>query len=236
MTTTANKKSKQKKQNDYVCSFCNKTFLRESAFIDHVCVPMQRHQKMKTSEGVAAWMAYSTWIKSMGKKVPPQSGFLTSRFYQSFIKFAEFVRSVKTLDVEQYVRYMVKLDIPPVIWTHDAIYEEWVRVTSIERSPIKNVQLTTLFLLNYCDKHEIDISAVFQHITCPQLTEWIKTSTVSPWFLLGSVQFKSWMKLLDDDEKRYLTDVLNPSEWMEKIKSNPNTMTKIKQIVAELGL
>jgi len=191
---------------------------------------------MKTPDGVAAWLAYSAWLKCMGKKVPPHTSFLVSKFYQSFIRFAEFVREVRTINVDRYVQNMVKNDVPPVVWTNPAIYAEWVRSQQVERPPMKVVESTTLFLLEHSDKNGFDVAELFDKVTCPEVTEWIRTGVVSPWFLLGSSKFKQWFAALDDGDRQFLTDVLDPSEWLTKLKNNPNTLTKIKAIVAELGL
>lgn len=210
--------------------------MREAAYLDHVCQQMQRTQQMKSTEGVAAWMAYSSWLKFMGKKVPPQSGFISSKFFQSFIKFAAFCKTTRLPNVESYIRHMVKYDIPPVIWTSSAIYTEWVRVNSTERSPSKLVQQTAVFLCNAAEKQQCDVSEIFSHTTSGELSQWIREGNVSPWLLLTSTKFKTWYKTLDDDDKDNMARVVDVAEWIEKLQANPNTVAKTKAIVAELGL
>jgi hypothetical protein len=226
----------KKQASNYICGYCGKAFMREAAYIDHVCTQMQRHQKMKTSEGVAAWIAYSTWLKVQGKKVPPQTSFLSSHYYQSFIKFASFVQQVKTLDIEEYIRHMVKNNIQPVIWTHNAIYGEWIRANSVERSPLKAVQKSCVFLLDVAEEKNVPIEQLFENCSSPEVGNWIATGQVSPWLLLNSNSFKQWWSQLDDDDKQQLSKIISPSEWMARIKSNPTTVQKIKPMVAEMGI
>jgi hypothetical protein len=54
--------------------------------------------------------------------------------------------------------------------------------------------------------------------------------------LLTSTKFKQWYAGLDEDDRDNLSKVLDIEEWVEKIKANPNTVSKTKSIVAELGL
>lgn len=234
--TTAKAKKAAKKESNYICSHCSKGFMQERSFLDHVCTQMQRYQKMKTPDGMSAWLAYSAWLRCQGKKITTQQGFLSSHFYQSFIKFAEFVRAVKNIDVERYARDMVAHNIPPVIWTNDAIYSEWIRSTSVERSPLKLVQQTAVFLMDYAEDGGFDVSDIFDHITSSQLSDWILTGKVTPWFLLGSSKFKTWYSLFDEDDKKYFSQAMNPSEWIDRIRSNPNTVAKVKLIVQEMDL
>lgn len=235
-TKLPEKKQRKKRESNYVCQYCETAFVMESAFLDHVCTQMQRSYKMKTTEGMAAWLTYAAWIKAQGRKVPPQAGFLTSKFYQSFIKFAEFARSVKNIDVERYVRDMVKLNIPPVIWTNTAIYDEWVRTSTKETSPIKLVQSSTLFILSYCDDNKIDVSDLFTIVNSPELSQWVRAGNVSPWLLFGSPKFREWLSKLDEEDRKNVMRVMDPTEWLPKLKANPNTLAKIKQIVTEVGL
>lgn len=197
---------------------------------------MQRAQKMKTSEGVTAWMHYCTWLKAMGKKVPPQTGFIASKFYQSFIKFAAFCQSTRLPNVDSYIRHMVTHDIPPVIWTHTAMYEEWIRSTTTEKSPAKLVQSSAMFLCNAAEEHDCDVTDIFAHVTSSEVSQWIRNGDVSPWLLLTSSKFKLWYKDLDEDDKDNMSKVLDVEEWVDKIRSNPNTITRTKAIVIELGL
>lgn len=210
--------------------------MREAAFIDHICQQMQRAHKLKTSEGMAAWLTYSAWLKVMGKKVPPQSGFISSRFYQSFVKFAAFCQSTKLPNVESYIRHMVKFDIPPVIWTSAAIYDEWVRVNTTEKSPLKLVQAAAVYLCKVAETQNCDVAEIFDHTTSGEVSQWIRNGDVSPWLLLTSTKFKQWFANLDDDDRDHISRVLDIAEWVEKIKSNPNTVTRTKAIVAEMGL
>ncbi len=227
---------RKRKENKYVCTHCGAGFMRETAYIEHVCLQMQRSQKMKTADGVSAWVAYTIWLKAKGLKVPPQTSFLTSKFYQSFIKFAEFVRQVKTINVEQYVINMVKHGIPPVIWTHDSIYSEWIRSTTEEKSPIKQVQNTAMFLMQYAEEQGFDISELFKHVTLPLFVHWLESRQISMWFMLGSKCFKQWQAALDGEDREYLSTKFSVEEWLQKVRNNPNTMEKIKAIVHEMGL
>ena len=197
---------------------------------------MQRAQKMKTNEGVAGWLSYCTWLKCMGKKVPPQAGFISSRFYQSFIKFAAFCQATKLPNVDSYIRHMVKHDVPPVIWTHTSIYEEWIRVSTTEKSPVKLVQTSAIFLCKVAEQQHCDVAQIFDHTTSGEVSQWIRAGSVSPWLLLTSTKFKQWFKDLDADDKDSMTTVLDVEEWIDKIKANPNTVSKTKAVVAELGL
>lgn len=230
------KKKPKKAAGSYTCSHCDRVFHQESSFLDHCCMQMQRAQQMKTTEGMAAWLSYSTWLKFMGKKVPPQTGFISSKFYQSFVKFAGFVKDTKLPNVDSYIRHMVKHDIPPVIWTHSSMYEEWVRVNSAERSPAKLVQTSAIFLCKVAEEQQVDVADVFVNTTSGEISQWIRNGDVSPWLLLTSTKFKQWFQQLDELDRDNMAKVLDVEEWMDKIRANPNTIAKTKAIVAELGL
>lgn len=131
---------------------------------------------------------------------------------------------------------MVKHNIPPVIWTSAAIYDEWIRVNSIERSPTKLVQASAVFLCKAAETQHCDVAEIFDHTTSGEVSQWIRAGSVSPWLLLTSTKFKQWFASLDEDDRENVSKVLDVSEWIEKIQSNPNTVAKTKAIVAEMGL
>jgi hypothetical protein len=196
---------------------------------------MQRAQKMKTTEGMSAWMAYCTWMKLQGRKIPPQTTFIESRYYQSLIKFAGFVQSIPTIDVDDYIRLMIKLAMQPAIWTHPDVYKMYIKSTKQE-SPIKQVQNSTLFIMSECDKANVDISEFFQNTPCPQLIQWVRENDVTPWLLLVSTKFKQWYGGLDEDDQERVNGVIDIENWTTKIRNNPTVVQTAKSILVELGL
>jgi hypothetical protein len=196
---------------------------------------MQRAQKMKTTEGMTAWLAYSTWMKFQGRKVPPQTTFLESRYYQSLVKFAAFMHSIPTIDMDSYIRLMIKLNMQPAIWAHPDVYKMYIKSTKRE-SPIKQVQEATLFIMEFCDKEGYSISEFFQSITCPQLVQWIRDNDVTPWLLLVSTKFKQWYAALDEDDQDAINAIIDIDNWAQKIRNSPEVVKQTKGILAELGL
>ena len=74
---------------DFVCTFCGKHYQRETAYMKHECKQMKRDAQIKTPIGQAAYSYYSKWMRAHRKMIPAIENFMTSKYYTSFIKFAE---------------------------------------------------------------------------------------------------------------------------------------------------
>lgn len=231
----ATSKEPKKTKYSYVCTHCDKAYVNEAMFLEHVCTQMQRAQQMKTTEGMAAWIAYTTWMKLQGRKVPPQTSFIESKFYQSLIKFAGFVKTIPSLDMEDYIRHMIKLTMPPAIWTHGDVYKMYIKATKKE-SPIKQIQNSTMFIMKVCDEDDVPIDQFFANLPCPQLIQWIDNNDITPWILLVSTKFKRWYAGLDEDDQDRVNTAIDIDNWGTKIRNNPEVVQQSKDILLELGL
>jgi hypothetical protein len=221
----------------YICRFCEKSFIREDRYIAHQCKQMRRDDEVRTPTGQAAFVFYQDWMKSHRRTAPSVEAFLTSRYYNSFMKFAKYVLDVQIPDIELFIWLMREKDIPPTIWTNDTVYTLYIEFLDRKSTPIHQTNITINTLFELADIYKTDVGSVFKVAHPIEVIGLLRKRKLSPWVLLHSLEFKNFYKDRTTPEQKIILDnIIRREYWAEKLKMHPNEISKIKEMVRELSL
>jgi hypothetical protein len=225
------------KEANFTCNHCGHKFVLEDRLLRHHCKQMKRKEELESPTGQAAWQHYQTWMKCNHRLVPEIKSFLHSKFFNAFIRFAKFVKEVRIPDPELYIRFMIELDNPPVLFTSDQIYSAFLQHMDRKVSAAKNAQITTDTLFNIAEDAGVDVSKVFDIIDPNDLIQLLRQRRVSPWLLLHSDKFKKfYASNLTEDQRIVMKRLIRPEYWAVKLKEKPENVDLMKQMVGELGI
>jgi len=220
----------------YECKFCLKNFVREGSFMKHRCAEMKRAEDIGTTSGQAAYAAYASWMRAMNRKVPPIETFSTSRYFNTMVKFVEWCWKVKLPSMENFIKLMVSRNLSPMLWCRDecySLYLEWIDRTS---DPLDQAAITIDTLYKMADAAEMTVGDVFGLITHREVMQLIRQRLLSPWLLLCSRRFKTFLTALEPLDKDELMSLINYSYWAEKFDANPKIVEQMKLLAGEMGI
>lgn len=221
---------------NYSCEFCGQRFVTESRFMKHECKEMKRHKILKDPIGQSAWLYYQKWMQAYNRRAPNANAFVNSRYFSSFVKFAEFVKRAKIVDVTFFIELMKSKDISPTIWTNDQVLGLYLEQFNKRTDHERHVEITIDTLFTYADDHNIDVSDFFDHVEPYKLFEMIGNKSVSPWIILNSTKFVKYFNNLNADQKIVLESLIRPTFWAERFKKQPDLVSKMKEYVKELNI
>jgi len=135
----------------FSCNYCTATFVTEDRYVKHYCKQMQRIDELQTPTGQAAWAFYQRWMKAYRRMVPHIDSFSKSKYYQSFVRFAESVKRLNIPDPEAFINLMKEKDISPTIWTNDQVYALYLEFLDRRATPISQAKITINTIFNIAD-------------------------------------------------------------------------------------
>ena len=229
----------KKEEAPYQCHYCHKRFQRESNFIKHKCKQMEREEKLRTALGQAAWQYYQDWMRLQRKRVPDDRTFLKSQYYNSFNRFAEFVKKLSLPSPDTFIKLMIDNDFPPTLWTRDEVYARYLEHLDRSVSPKQLAEITAQTLDKLADILECDISEVFEELHPNEAIELIKQRKLSPWILLNSQKFFVFLQKVNKENMEQfiiLEAVIRPKYWGEQFQKKPKVVKFMKTIVDGLDL
>ena len=82
---------------EHTCSYCNKSFRRESTLVAHMCEPKRRHTERNERSVQLGYHAYREFYEtSQGSaKFKTHDEFIKSPYYRAFVKFGRYAIGVK---------------------------------------------------------------------------------------------------------------------------------------------
>lgn len=221
----------------YTCKACHKVFVQESKYLVHNCKQMKREEELKSPNGQTAWHYYSLWLRQMKRMPPPAQSFLTSKFFRTFNNFVVFSKKVCLPKPEKFIWLMVQKDYPPTMWTNDDVYVMYLEFVDRKMTPLEQAKISIETLFKVADKHEIELSEVFTVLQGHDIIHMLRTRQLSPWLLLNSRSFKKMYVSDLGTEQRILVDqLIRPEYWGAKMEEHAESVAKIRQLTAEMGI
>lgn len=225
------------KEAHFRCNHCNRSFVYEDRLLNHRCKQMQRKEEFQTPLGQAAWQHFQTWMRKNHKLIPPAKSFLHSKFYNAFMRFAKFCKDVRMPDAEMYIHYMIKIDVPPSMFTNNEIYASFIQEMDKNIPALQNAKITINTLFNVAEDLGCGVNEVFDKIDPNDMIQLLIQRKVSPWFLLRSPKFSNMFSTrMTKTQKILLGTIIIPKIWAQKFKNNPDDVKKIETFVKALDL
>jgi len=225
------------KERHYQCKFCHSKFVREERYLKHRCKQMDRAEEIQTQVGQAAWLYYQKWMKAYRRMVPAIESFMSSKYYQSFIRFTKHAQKLHLPDIDTFILLMKEKDISPTIWTNDQVYAIYLEYLDRRAAPSQQAQITINTLFKIADAAECDVGEVFAVMEPNEIIELLRERRLSPWLILFSGKFKHMLVHSTTQEQRIIMEtIIRPKYWLEKFKKHTTDVDLMKKYVEELGL
>ena len=220
----------------YSCKHCKKSFFNERTWMKHECTAMTRSHEIQTILGQSAYGMYKVWLEKQRRKPPAVEGFISSAYYSSFYKFAQWCRETGIPDPQKYIELMIKEKIAPALWRRNEAYQIFLEYSDRKSDPYEQVNIAIDTILTLSEGLEIKPAEVFGRLTSGEITELIQQRRLSPWLLFCSKSFKDWIATLHEGERAALMTNIGIGFWSEKLERSPDVVKNVREIATQLGI
>lgn len=219
------------------CDYCTRDFTFERAFMNHVCKEKQRAEELRSPIGQAAYACYSEWMRVQRHTVPPIETFAESKFYATFIRFAEYAKRTNLPDVNSFIKLMVDSGkVPPGLWCRDNVYSMYIKAFDAAVTPETQFLRGIDELQALAAELKVELKDVFPAIGFQTLMELVSKRKLTSWLLLASDRFKAYLLALEPMEKDALAMAINVPAAIERFQQEPYLLKEFSQATKELGL
>ena len=221
----------------YECEYCSKKYVSKGHFTKHKCEEMRRAKLLKTAKGMAAYEAYSSWMKAKGYMNRGQQQFIDSRHFIPFERFLVFAKRMALPGRERFITYMAELDIFPKDWSSNLVYDHYIEEFDTLLTPNEQANITVDTVFELANNFECDPDDVFLYLNANDLIKIVQAKKMSPWVLLFSSKFHWFMQEQMTREQRVLLQVyVNPSRWDSIFNVHSEDVDRMKTYVKALGI
>lgn len=202
----------------------------------HECTAMLRSREIQTIVGQQGYKMYCNWLEKQRKKAPVVETFMSSAYYSSFIKFANWTRETGIPDTFKYIELMVEAKIAPALWRRGEAYQIFIEWADRKSDPYEQVNNSIETILALSEGLEIPTGEVFGQFSSGEISELIQQRRLSPWLLFCSIKFREWTGSLHEGERVELMKNIGISYWSGKLEKSPEVVKNVREIAIALGI
>lgn len=203
----------------------------------HRCTEREKFESLRSPVGQAAYSYYSEWMKLKKHTVPPIETFANSRYFNSFMKFAEYSDRTNLPNPRQFIRFMVQHTYGPELWSRDNAYAMYLDQYDATYTPTQQVLESIEFATNLAAEYNCEIQKLFETVPLDVLTSHVQRRKFSPWFLLASKKFREYLLSIQDPfAQKRLEEASGVNVMIPKIQKNQALYQMFGEAVSEIGL
>ena len=112
----------------FVCTHCDRSFIKETSLVVHVCEQKRRQQEKDEPGVVMGFQAYLRFYEFAqgSSKLKAFDDFAKSNLYKAFVNFGRHCQSIKAINVPRFVDWVLANKKKIDHWCKDSIYLEYL--------------------------------------------------------------------------------------------------------------
>lgn len=237
MMISTNMKKKAETKSDFSCDFCNRSFIRETTMMKHLCEYKRRWQdkdKAGNRIGFQSWMQFYTKNTS-GTKKRTYLDFTKSAYYIAFVKFGNYCVNAHVVNVSRYMDYLLKNDIKIDTWSQDTTYTKFLIQYLKEEDPLDAIARSIESTTELAQQEKIQTKDCLRYGNRNKVCYAITNGKISPWLLYQSESGVQFLESLDVTQQKMIIDYINPEQWAIKFLRDKEILAQVKELLIAAG-
>lgn len=223
------------------CEFCKREFSDEINLINHVCEKKRRWFQRDLPQGRIAFLAWSRFYElnnqfASKKKKKDYKEFIDSKYYLAFSRFARHLLDTAAPEPARFIDYVIKNNLPIDKWTHDKVYEEYVKDLVKTESPEQALERAVVLMREWSQHHDQPWHEFFREVNPNQLANWIRTGRISPWVLYNAGSAAEALKRCSPEHINMIATMAPTAQWSLRFKSDKEGATFVRDTLRKAGL
>jgi len=225
----------------FVCKYCNKSYLKESTLIAHMCEPKRRWQQQNETGVQLGFKSYLRFyeITQGSAKLKTYEDFAASSFYLAFVKYGRHLIAIKAVNTGSFTEWLIKNNKKLDHWCKDALYLEWLHQYLKKENVQDAIERALNEMQTYTDADSIlqnNFTNYFRLGSGNRIVHHISSGRISPWIVYNCNSGVKWLSGLNEEQLRIIMAWIDPEFWQKKFKDYAADAEWVKDILQKAGL
>lgn len=220
------------------CDHCNKTFIKPSTLLKHLCEPKRRwmdKDRPANRIAFAAWLKFYQQYQPRGKKKEYRD-FTASPYYGGFVKYGTYCADVGVVNPLGYADWLLKDSVSLDNWASDRHYGRYlVEYLRLEDS-MDAVKRSVETLLKISETESLQLGDVLKFTNTNKICHQIVAGRLSPWLLFNSTSGQEFLSNLNAGQTEMIFEYVNPDLWNIKFMRDKTAVTEVRSVLKAAGI
>lgn len=222
---------------EHRCTWCDKTFSRESTLMAHLCEPKRRHQErdeMGVRIGLQAYLRFYE-ITQGSARLKTWDDFAKSAYYRAFVKFGRYCQSIRAINVQAFTDWLIKNNKKIDHWCRDSIYTEYLGYYIRIENPQDAVARALETAIAWSEETSNPSEHYLRYGNTNQVCYSISTGRVSPWVVYNTDSGNKFLGELNADQLAIIWPMIDADTWQRKFQDYPADQEYVREIMKQAG-
>jgi hypothetical protein len=212
--------------------------MQEKTLAVHMCEQKRRYLAKDAKHVVVGYTAFNKFFQITQKlgQNKTHDEFARSPYYNAFVKFGSYVHNINPLYPEKFIDYIIRSGVKLDHWCKDSLYEKYVLNLIHTESVETALERSIAHMEEWAKGNSSVWHHYFKYINTNRVVYDIKDGKVSPWLILNSKSGKEMLSLLRDDQLAAISNIIDPTIWVQKFKKQTFDLELVRQVVKEASL
>ena len=227
---------KKTSDTNFGCEFCNRTFIRESTMLKHICEYKHRWLERDRRGNQIGFQSFVQFYKkhSAAKKEKTYEEFIKSAYYTAFVKFGNYCVDISALNIPRLVEYYLKENVKIDNWNSDLNYNVYLIDYLKSEDPLDAVHRSVESCIEYAEEEKIQSKDYLRYGSRNKICHLVVTGRISPWLLYHSESGTKFLDDIQEDLIKFIYDYINPVQWAIKFSKEQDNVGEVKSLLKEL--
>jgi hypothetical protein len=229
-------KNNQRDQMKFGCQYCNKSFVKESTLLVHVCEQKKRYQSRGETGikiGLNAFLKFYETIQ--GGRTRTFDDFAASPYYRAFARFGQYCVSIRAINVPRFVEWLLKNNKRIDHWCKDSVYGEYLLEHLRVENPMDAVQRAIEASIDWNEKTGNPAHDYVRFGNDNALCYAVSTGRVSAWVLYHCDSGIEFLSRLNPEQIAMIWPYVDTDFWQKRFRDYAEDVAYIKSVLKQAG-
>lgn len=223
---------------EFPCHYCGRVFSTEKIVLSHLCEQRRRFQQKDTQFARFGFEAFNEINAHIFGRdaVKTEEEFRKSEFYLACLRWGHFVIDINCMDVREYLKWLLKLNIPIDKWDNDQIYDCWLQALVFEEDPWVSYERCIKSLARWSEETDSNYIHYFREAGTARIMTDIRNGSVTGWLVFCSDSGKEWMGSISSSDLEIVWGWLDAARWKFRFEKLPEEFNQFNEMNTAIGI
>jgi hypothetical protein len=229
--------STEQTKTEYRCRYCDKSFQRENSLAVHVCEQKRRYQEERevgVQFGLQAYLRFYE-ITQGSARLKTFDDFAKSPYYRAFVKFGRYMQSIRAINPQQFIDWVIKQNKKIDHWCRDSVYTEYL----INYLRLENVSDALARAISHSvDWAEAHNSAPHDYLRYGNhnlICHAVVSGRISPWVLYNCESGQGFLSSINPEQVEMIWSIIDSDVWQKKFHDYAADTEYARDILKKAG-
>ena len=225
----------------HICEHCSRAFHNEINLVNHSCEKKRRWFSKDEPHVRLAFMAWNRFYelnnrlqKHNAKKTFKE--FVNSKYYLAFVRFGKHMVDLNAIMPADFIDYVIKNNLPLDKWTHDVVYDMYLKQYLLNESPEQALSRTIEIMKDWSTSNGEEWKDFFRKISPTLAAAWVKSGKISPWVLYNTDSADLLLDRCGQEQISMITSAAKPTQWKILFMKNRDSSEWIRATLRQAGM